>query len=164
MNSKHSFLNALGVTSIRWLCINMDNFVLSFHHTRTGFYPGNEIGFSQIISVKADLRRSYAREYYIEVYTMEKHYSFIFKDLDDFIVVVEALKHILRNNEPLCVPKPEYEKLLTFRKNVIISPLGPSQYIGSEEALQTTTTVQAPRRLGDYTTVTTTTTASKIKL
>lgn len=116
MYSKNSFLNALGVQSRRWLGINLDRFTFSFHRTRTGMDPHNELFFWQIRAVDADMSRSYANKYYLNIQTLDKAYNFKFRNVNDFFTVVEALRHTLRNNQPFYVSREDYAKLAALQQ------------------------------------------------
>lgn len=116
MYSKNTLLNAFGVQSRRWLGINLDRFTLSFHKSKTGLDPRNELFFWQIKSVDADMSRSQDNRYYLNIQTLDKVYNFKFQNVQDFYVVVEALRHTLRNNQPFYVSREDYSKLAQLQR------------------------------------------------
>lgn len=116
MYSRNSFLNAFGVQSRRWLGINLDRFTLSFHRSRSTLDPRNELFFWQIKAVDADMSRSYEDKYFLNIQTIDKVYNFKFRNVYDFFIVVEALRHTLRNNQPFYVSREDYAKLALLQK------------------------------------------------
>ena len=57
MYSCNKLLSALHIKSKRWLCVNLERYVMTFHHDSdsTNHKPENEIAFSKIRSIDADV-------------------------------------------------------------------------------------------------------------
>lgn len=120
MYSKKSILKALHVKSKRWLGIDLDRYILSFHKTRGDVDPSEEVHFSRIRSVDADMSKSDMNKYYLSVLTDNHQYSFKFKNVRDFYNVVEALRHTLHNNQPVFVTREDFVKLASLHQNTIM--------------------------------------------
>ncbi len=121
MYSKKGLLKALHVKSRRWLGIDLDRYVLSFHKNRGDHDPSEEIHFSRIRSVDADMSKSLDSKYYLSVMTDSHSYSFKFKNVRDFYNVVEALRHTLHNNQPVYVTREDFTKLASLHQNTIMA-------------------------------------------
>ena len=123
MYSKKKLLSALHVQSSRWFGIDLDKYVISFHKHRGETDPSDEVHFSQIRSVDADLSKSDSDKYYLSIQTDQEQYRFKFKNIRDFHAVVEALRHTLHNNQPLYVTRDDFVKLANLHKEQIAQPL-----------------------------------------
>lgn len=123
MYSKKKLLSALHVKSSRWFGVNLDRYVISFHKHRGETDPNDEIHFSQVRSVDADLSKSDSDKYYLSIQTDQEQYRFKFKNIRDFHAVVEALRHTLHNNQPFYVTKDDFVKLANLHKESIAQPL-----------------------------------------
>jgi hypothetical protein len=118
MYSRNTLLNAMHIKSDKYLGINLDRYVMTFHSDKTCAKgdPGNEVAFSKIKSLEADVTKADSGKYYLKVHTDEGDLSFKFKNARDFHTVVEALRNTIHND------KPFYDATESYRNSVNVKP------------------------------------------
>ena len=121
MYNKHSFLRKVGISSKRWLGVNLDKCVLSFQKDKLIHDPLDEVFFWQIRSVDADMSQSSRSRYFLNITTLDRIFGFKFRNVADFYNVVEALRHTLQNNQPFCVTSDDYTKLVGLHQQSILA-------------------------------------------
>ncbi len=113
MYSKNKMLSALHMKSKRVLCVNMDMALLTFHPDKDSADRDvkDEVPFSRIKSIDADVTSASKGKYYLTVITDECDLKFKFKDAKDFHSVVDALRNCLHNDKPVYTASSGYNSL-----------------------------------------------------
>lgn len=113
MYSKNKMMAALHMKSKRVLCVNMDTAMLTYHCSKDAKDRDvkDEIPFSRIKSIDADVSSASKGKYYLTVITDECDLKFKFKDARDFHSVVDALRNTLHNDKPVYTASQGYNTL-----------------------------------------------------
>lgn len=121
MYSRNAFLNAMHIKSDRYLGVNLDRYVLTFHSDKdaTSRDPKEEIPFSHIKSLEADVTKADSSKYYLKVHTDDGDLKFKFNNPRDFHSVVEALRNTIHNDKPFYSATDSYS---THAKNYSDKP------------------------------------------
>ena len=103
MYSRNTLLGAMHMSSSKFLGVELDRYVLTFHSEAA---PGvsnseEEVPFSHIKSIETDISKAENDKYYLKVNTEEGELKFKFKNPRDFHSVVEVLKNILHHDKCL---------------------------------------------------------------
>lgn len=117
MYSRNALLGAMHIKSDRFLGVNLDRYVVTFHAEKDGTNrdPKHEISFSHIKSLEADVSKAEAGKYYLKVLTDDGDLDFKFKNAGDFHSVVEALRNTIHNDKPFINTNESYKS--AYEKN-----------------------------------------------
>lgn len=110
MYSRNSMMSMMHIKSKRFLGVNLDRYVMTFHKTKDGTDkdPKDEIAFNHIKSVDADVSSADKQKYYLTVKTDDGDLKFKFQNVKDFHTVVEALRHTMQNDKPMYTANDTY--------------------------------------------------------
>ena len=112
MYSRNSLLGALHIKSSRWLGVDLNRYILTFHKQKDANYTSiksEEIPFHKLTGLEADVSAADKDKFYMTVKTQEGDLKFKFKSQRDFHRVMEALRYTLHSNKPLYTASEKYE-------------------------------------------------------
>lgn len=108
MYSRNMVLGALHLKSDRYLCVDLDRYILTFYKDKAVVDrdPKCEIPFSHITGLDADVTSADKQKYYLTVFTVDGDLKFKFASAADFHTVVDALRNTInqKNNKPVLMP------------------------------------------------------------
>ena len=112
MYSRNSILGAMHIKSDKYLGVNLDRYVLTFHSDKENISKNadHEIAFNHIKSLEADVTHADNGKYYLKVHTDEGDLRFKFNNARDFHNVVEALRNTIHNDKPFYNASEGYNK------------------------------------------------------
>ncbi len=111
MYSRNSLLGALHIKSKRWLGVNIDRHVLTFHKDKNSTDAQQEIPLSKLQEVRTDVSKANSHKYYMCVKTTEGDLKFKFKNAADFYTAVDALSSVTAGTKQVYQPTEEYKKM-----------------------------------------------------
>jgi len=137
MYSRNAMMNMMHIKSKRWLGVNLDRYVMTFHKNKDGTDKDlkDEIAFNHIKSVDADVSAADKQKYYLTVKTDDGDLKFKFQNVKDFHTVVEALRHTMQNDKPFYTANDTYHTATANTKTAHADKLNRSNSsISSDDA------------------------------
>lgn len=120
MYSRIKLLQFMHLKDNKWLGVNLNRYVLTFHGTKdpTNFNPKEEVPFSHIKGLKADVAQADKQKFYLTVITDEEDYKFKFNNSRDFHAVVDCLRNTLDNGKPMMTTDEGYDETVRRIQNM----------------------------------------------
>jgi len=111
MYSKNLVLQALHIKSKRFLTVNLDWGLLTYHKTLDpkDRDPRDELPLCRIKSIDADCTHANKGKYYLKIITDAMEYKFKFKNSADFRLIVDSLGNCLYKTQPVYIPSTTYK-------------------------------------------------------
>lgn len=112
MYSRNKLFKLMHLKESKWLGVNLNRFVLTFHDSRdpTNFNTKEEVPFCHITGMKADLTEADKQKYYLTVSTNEEDLKFKFNNSRDFHAVVDCMRHTLEDGRPIFTTDEGYDE------------------------------------------------------
>lgn len=113
MYSRNSLFGAMGIKSKRYLSVDLDRNMFTFHKSRDpkdNKDKDHEIAFNKLTNVETDVSKASAHKYYMTVNTAEGDLKFKFKNAQDFHQVGDALANVTQSGKALHKTSDQYKK------------------------------------------------------
>lgn len=96
------------MSSAKFLGVDLDRHLLTFHSTRDSHDPAHEVPLNRVKGVETDLSSENSGKYYLIVHVDNGDLKFKFRNPKDFHAIVEALRNCLVNGQPIYRAEAHY--------------------------------------------------------
>lgn len=113
MYSRNSLLGAMHIKSKRYLSVDLDRSMFTFHKSRDpkdNKDKAHEISFSKLVNVETDVSKAADHKYYMTVNTNEGELRFKFANAQDFHQVADALANVTHSGKAVHQVSDQYKK------------------------------------------------------
>jgi hypothetical protein len=108
MYNRNYLLGALHMSSAKFLGVDLDRHLLTFHATRDSHDPAHEFPLNKVKGVETDFSSESSGKYYLKIHLDEGDLKFKFRNPKDFHAIVEALRNCLVNGQPIYKAEGHY--------------------------------------------------------
>ena len=113
MYSRNSLMGAMHIKSKRYLSVDLDRSMFTFHKSRDpkdNKDKTHEIAFSKLVNVETDVSKAADHKYYMTVNTNEGELRFKFANAQDFHQVADALANVTHSGKAVHQVSDQYKK------------------------------------------------------